>query len=129
PVLAQVGVGGALGMGDAAAGAHPVDVARLDPAHATQAVAVQQRALEEVGDGGEPDVRVRRYVDALPRREVDRAEVVEEDEGTDPPAGRRRQDARPRDAAETAAARGDARDARGDRGLQGNGYSGSAETM
>ena len=40
-------------------------------------------ALEQVGHGGEPDVRVRAHVDALPEQELGRPHLVEEDERPD----------------------------------------------
>ena len=48
-----------------------------------QAVAMEHLALEQVGDGGEPDVRVRAHVDAVADQELGRAHLVEEDEGPD----------------------------------------------
>src|SRR6267378_1459687 len=65
------------GMNDADAGGHPVDVARLDALHRSRAVAVHLRTLEQVRDRGEPDMRMRAHIDALTRRKVDRAEVIE----------------------------------------------------
>ena len=45
-------------------------------------------AVEQEGDGGEPDMRMRPHVDALAALELGRTEVVEEDERADhaPPA-------------------------------------------
>jgi hypothetical protein len=77
-----VGIG-ALGVDDAAPRGHPVHLARRDDLVVAQAVAVVDLALEQVGDGGQPDVRVRPHVHALPRQEVSRAHVVQEDEGPD----------------------------------------------
>ena len=74
---------GALGMGDAAARGHPVDVARDDRLVRAEAVAVQDLALEQVGHGGEADVRVRPHVEPLPGQELARPHLVEEDEGPD----------------------------------------------
>ena len=64
---AQV-VGRALRVHDAAAGRHPVDRAGLDALHDAEAVAVQHRALEQVGDRGQPDVRMRAHVVVVGRR-------------------------------------------------------------
>src|SRR4029434_8734295 len=83
----------ALGMHDAASGRHPVDVARRDRLHEAEAVAMHDAALEEIGDGGEADMRMRAHVDAAAGRELDRAELVEEDERPDHTALRRRQHA------------------------------------
>ena len=44
---------------------------------------MHERAFEQVRHGREPDVRVRPHVDALPRPEVRRSHVIEEDERTD----------------------------------------------
>jgi hypothetical protein len=68
-------------MGDAAAGGHPVDGAGLDGLHAAEIVAMEDLAVEEVGDGGQADVRVGSDVDAGAGFESRRTEVVEEDEG------------------------------------------------
>src|SRR5690349_7586279 len=72
----------ALGMHDAATGSHPVDVARLDGLHDAETVTVEHAALEQVGDGGKADVRMRPHIDALSRCKIHRAHVVEEDEGS-----------------------------------------------
>jgi len=80
----------ALRMHDAAPGCHPVRRAGTDRLQAAQAVAVQDLALEEIGQRGKADVRMRAHVDAVARRHVDRAEFVEEDEGADhAPCGER----------------------------------------
>ena len=51
------------------------------------AVAVGDLAVEQIGDGGEADVRVRAHVDAArdAGRELDRPHVVEEHERPDHP--------------------------------------------
>jgi len=48
----------ALGVDDASPGLHPVDRAWLDLPVGAQAVAVPDAAVEQVGDGGEIDVRM-----------------------------------------------------------------------
>ena len=62
-------------------------------------------AVEQVGDGREPDVRMRPHVDCArdARREIDRAHVIEEHERSDHSARRRRQHASDLEAAEVAA--------------------------
>jgi hypothetical protein len=40
-------------------------------------------ALEEIGDGGEADMRMRAHVEAAAGRQLDRPELIEEDEGAD----------------------------------------------
>ncbi len=51
--------------------------------HGAEAVAMLDRAVEQIGDGGEVDVRVRPDVHALARRQPRRAELVDEDERPD----------------------------------------------
>ena len=89
-------------MDDAAAGGHPVDRTRPDCLHRAEAVAVNDLAFEQVGDGGETDVRMRADVDALTGGEIGRAHVVEEDERPDHSPHRRRQDPPHDEAAEIA---------------------------
>ena len=48
-----------------------------------EAVAMHDLAVEQVGDGGEPDVRVRPHVDAVAGLEHRSAQVIEEDERPD----------------------------------------------
>ena len=81
-------VAGAFGVDDAATGRHPVDVARTYRLLVAEAVPVHDLAVEEVGDRGQPDMRVRAHVDPLAGLEGIRSHPVEEDEGTDhPPLG------------------------------------------
>src|SRR6185312_10730117 len=56
-----------------------------------EAVAMHDLALEQVGDGGEPDMRVRPHVHAGAAGEYRRTEMIEEDERPDHAALRRRQ--------------------------------------
>src|SRR5688572_32257386 len=72
-----------LGVGDAASGGHPVDVAWIDVLHAAQRVAVRDRARPEEGHRGQPDMRMRTHVDASAGLEQRRAHVVDEDERAD----------------------------------------------
>ena len=81
--VAALHVGRALGMRDAAAGGHQVHGAGLDLLDVALAVAVHDRAVEQIGDGGKPDMRMRPHVHALARHELHRAEMIEEDEGPD----------------------------------------------
>ncbi len=81
----------ALGMGDAAPRRHPVDVAGTDVLHAAQRVAVHLRAVEQIGDGGQPDMGMGPHIDALAGRKFHRPEIVEEDEGADAAPRRLRQ--------------------------------------
>ena len=79
-----------LGMGDAVPGDHPVHGTRCDPLVGAQGIAVMQTPLVEIGDRCEADMRVRADVDPLPRHELGRPHLVEEDERPDhAPAGGR----------------------------------------
>ena len=53
------------GMRDAAAGDHPVHFVGLDSLLHTDAVAMHDFAREQIGDGGEADVRMRPHIDGL----------------------------------------------------------------
>ena len=55
-------------MDDATTRGHQVDGAGLDHRVAANAVAMLDRALEQIGDGREVDVRVRAHIHALARR-------------------------------------------------------------
>src|SRR6185437_4593155 len=73
---------------DAATGNHPVDFARPDSLLGRDAVAVHDLAGEQIRYGREPDVGMGTYIHAPgeARCEIDRTEMVEENEGTDHPA-------------------------------------------
>jgi len=88
PPLSEFDIG-AFGVNDTAPRGHPVDRAGLDALHRADAVAMELRALEQVRDGGKPDVRVRAHVVVVARLRVHRAEVIEEHEGADRAAGER----------------------------------------
>ena len=64
-------------------------------------------AVEQVGDGGKPDMRVRPHVDAVAGLEHRRPEMVEEDERPDHARAPRRQRAMHLEAAEIDRARHD----------------------
>lgn len=70
----------AFGMGDAAARGHPVHVAGPDYLLAAQAVPVHDLALEQIGHGGQADMRMRAHVDAVARCHRHRPHMIEEDE-------------------------------------------------
>jgi hypothetical protein len=88
---------GAFGMDDAAPGGHPVYVARADLLQRAQAVAMQQRALEQESHRRQADMRMRAHVDAGAGRETRRPHVVEEDEAADSALAQLRQQARDRE--------------------------------
>ena len=98
---------GALGMRDAAPGGHPVHLARTDGGEGAEAVAVLDFAVEQIGDGREPDMRMRAHVDAHAGLEFGRAHVIDEDEGADHAPLRRRQRAPHFEGAEIGRARHD----------------------
>ena len=95
-----------LGMGDAAAGDHPVHFFGLDCLHHAHAVAMHDLAREQVGHRRESDVRMWTHVDGLREAggEVLRADVIEEDEGADHVPPRVRQHAPDFEASEIATA-------------------------
>src|SRR3990172_11320197 len=70
-------------MGDAAASRHQVDLPGLNQLFVTQAVAMQHLALDHPRECLQADVRVRADVEALARRIVHWAGVVEEAPGAD----------------------------------------------
>src|SRR5713226_22365 len=70
-------------MGNAPPRGHQVHRAGLDFLDVALAVAVHDAAVEQIGDGGEPDMRMRANVHALAGYELHRSEMIEEDEGAD----------------------------------------------
>ena len=94
----------ALGMDDAAPGAHPVHRAGPDRDLRAERIAVHDLAVEEIGDGGEPDMGVRAHVHALAEKELGRAHLVPEDERPNHLAPRGGQRAAHLEAAEIAGA-------------------------
>src|SRR5690606_27438552 len=75
--------GGALGMGNATAGNHPVQRAGPYDLVGAGAVPVMKVATIEVGDGAEADMRMRPDVDALSGQQFGRPGLIEEDERPD----------------------------------------------
>src|SRR6185437_5101699 len=88
---------GTLGMHDAAAGGHPVHLAGTDRRRGAEAVTVHDFAVEQISDGGEPDMRVRPYVQPVTGAEFRRPEMVKENEWSDHARARRRQSAADRE--------------------------------
>ena len=85
PQLGGVDVRGRLaflGMGDAVAGRHQVDLAGADDLGVAQAIAVQHFAADHPGEGLQADVRMRADLHAR-RRGVGRTGVVEKAPGAD----------------------------------------------
>jgi hypothetical protein len=72
-----------------------------------EAVAMHDLAVEQEGDGGKPDMRMRPHVDAVPGAELGRPEMVEDDERPDHARAPRRQRAMHLKAAEIDRARHD----------------------
>ncbi len=67
-------------MNDAAAGGHPIDRAGTDDLGGSKAVAMHDFAGQQVGDGRQPDMRMRPDVEPGSGAEHGRSEMVEEDE-------------------------------------------------
>ena len=88
-------------------GRHPVHAAGLDALHGAGRVAMDHRAVEQVGHRGQADVRVRRHVDADARRQLLGPDEVGEDERADHPPGVERQQPVDLAGADAALARGD----------------------
>src|SRR3979411_1220028 len=82
PALARH-FGGTLRMRYTAAGGHQVHGAGLYLLDVALAVAMHDAAVEKIGDGGEPDMRMRAHVHAIAGHELHRSEIIEEDEGAD----------------------------------------------
>ena len=75
----------ALGMRDAAAGSHPVDLAGAHRLLRTDTVAVHDLACEQIGDGRQADVRMRTHIGLARQtgRKVLGAHTIEKDVGPD----------------------------------------------
>ena len=99
--------GRAFRMGDAAPGRHQVHGAGRDLQRIAFAVAMHDAAVEQIGHGRKPDVRMRAHVHALAGDELHRSHLIEEDEGTDHLPLAVRQRAAHFEAAEIARARHD----------------------
>ncbi|MNT36887.1 hypothetical protein D3C72_1729980 [compost metagenome] len=82
-VMVAVQLWRALGMGDAAAGGHPVDIAGADHLVRTQRVTVADGARPQIGDGGQADMRMRAHVDGRTGVHERRAHLVDEHERAD----------------------------------------------
>ncbi|CAH1747806.1 protein of unknown function [Thauera humireducens] len=72
-------------MGDAMSSGHQIDLAGADDLLVAQAVAVQDLALDQPGEGLQADVWVRADMHAFAWFEVHRAGVVEKAPGADHP--------------------------------------------
>jgi len=70
-------------MGDATAGGHEVDLARVDHLIGAERVAVLKLALQQVGHSGEADVRVGAHIDAAVGDEFGWPHLIEKDERAD----------------------------------------------
>src|SRR5687768_10044382 len=73
----------ALGMHDAAARGHPVDIARPDRLAHPKAILVKDLAVEEIRHCGKADMRMRAHVEARSRGKLYRSHLVEEHERSD----------------------------------------------
>ena len=81
----------ALGVGDAATGNHPIDVAGANGLARTEVIAMDDFAIEQIGDRRQINMRMRAYVEALANGELHGAHVVEENERADESTERRGQ--------------------------------------
>src|SRR3954468_918181 len=99
--------GAAFGVHDAAARRHEVHGAREDCHGGTQAVAVHDFAVEQIGDGCKSDMGMRPHIDAAAGAEYHGTEVVKKNERTDHAASRMRYGATNLEIAEIDAARHD----------------------
>ena len=75
-------VAGSLGMDDSAPCGHEIHCPRADGLHDAQAVAVNDFPVEQVGNGGDADMRVRTHGYARSRREFGGPHVIEKHERT-----------------------------------------------
>src|SRR4051794_16455639 len=73
----------ALRMRDAASCGHPVHVARHDGLLGAQAVPMHDRAVKQIGNCCQADMRMGADIEPLAREELARPHLVEEDEGSD----------------------------------------------
>ncbi len=87
--------GGTFDVRHSAAGGHPADFAGAHALVAAEAVLVQQLTLEQVGEGGEADMRMLADVHAAAGGVIRFQHMVEKHEGADTAAFGRRQ--RPQD--------------------------------
>src|SRR6185503_11038495 len=72
-----------LGMDDAATRGHPVDFARPDRHCGAEAVAVHDLAVEKIGHGGEPYMRMGTNVEPVTCVKLCRSEMIDKDERAD----------------------------------------------
>src|SRR5580658_4797414 len=67
----------ALRMDDPAAGNHPVDLTGPNRLYGAEAVSMHDLAVEQVGNGGQADVRMRSYIEPGARPELRRTHLIE----------------------------------------------------
>src|SRR6185437_2587919 len=72
-----------LRMNDAAAGGHQIDLARPDRDCGAKAIAVHDLAVEQIGDGCKPNMRMRPHIETFAGAEFGGSEMIEEDERPD----------------------------------------------
>src|SRR4029079_14798890 len=70
----------AFGVDDAPPCGHPVDFTRPDCHGSAETVAVHDLAVEKIGHGGEPDMRMRANVEPVACVELRWSEMIEKDE-------------------------------------------------
>src|SRR5690554_1034305 len=64
-------------------GHHQIDIARADGLQAPEGIAMQYFAFKQVSDRSDTNMRVRAYIDTIPRRKMRRAHVIKENPGPD----------------------------------------------
>ncbi|MND28824.1 hypothetical protein D3C80_193180 [compost metagenome] len=94
-------------MHDAAPGGHQVNVSGANDEFGAETVAMLDFAVEQIGDGGKPDMRMRLDVQRLTSLQDRRSHAVKKDEGADETTLPGRQGAAHRKAANIAGARND----------------------
>ena len=73
----------AFGMDDAASRGHPIDIARPNGVVRSEAVAMDDLAIEEIRHRREADMRVRPDIETMSRSEICGPHMIEEDERPD----------------------------------------------
>src|SRR5262249_38487229 len=94
-------------MDDAASRRHPVHRAGADRHGAAEAVAMHDLAVEQIGDGGKADMRMRPHIDAFAGAKYCGPEMIEENEWADHTRARRGQRAANLQSTEIDSARND----------------------
>src|SRR3954463_5198393 len=95
---------GAFRMRDAAAGRHPVDLARPNRLDYAKTIAMLDFAFEQIRDRGQTNMRMRPHIDTCARRKLHRPHVIQKNKGPDHAPAAIWQDASDLEAAKISAA-------------------------